>query len=136
MCSLQSHQSNIPTEVLDDIIDKLATTQPNSELSSIALVSHSCRDRVNHHRFSTLEIYVHITHFHHLENLASLVCSNLWQQEEGIARHMRSVCLWLGRGNTVPVQSEIRDKIVSSILKTVFDRNGNTYPTRPLAHYT
>ena len=131
MCLLQPHQQYIPTEILNEIIDKLATSHSDSKplatLSDIALVSRSCRERVNHHRFSTLEICIHTTPFDHLENLASLLCWNSWQQEEGITRHIRSLCLWLGRAyNIVPVQSEIRDKIISNILNMVCKECGNS----------
>ena len=130
MCLSQPHQKHIPIEVLDEIFDRLATTHSDSKpaLSNIALVSRSCRDRVNHHRFSTLEIYIHTTPFDDLEKLASLLCCNLWKKirEEGIAHHIRSLCLWLGRAdNVVPVQSEIRDKTISNILNAVFKGSGN-----------
>lgn len=115
----------MPTEILDVVIDELATDSKPA-LSNIALISRSCRHRANYHRFSTLKIYVHSTPSDRLENLANLLCWNLWEQKEGITQHIRSVCVMLGRIDcSVPQRSEFRDKIIARVLKTVFKGSQN-----------
>ncbi|KJA26581.1 hypothetical protein HYPSUDRAFT_63834 [Hypholoma sublateritium FD-334 SS-4] len=125
---MQSRRSNVPTELIDDIIDKLATSDPHSKpaLSNVASVSRGFRRRVNHHRFSILEICIHTTPSDRLENLAKILCWDLWEQQEGIAQHIRSVRLILGRRDSgVPTHSESRDKIIAHVVKAVFKGSGN-----------
>ena len=126
---MQHHSPRIHNEIFDDIIDRIANDHPESKsiLTNIAFISRRCRQRVNHHRFSTLEVCIHSTPSNRLENLANILCSDLWGQEAGIAPHIRSVSLLLGRrNNRVPSQSDFRDETIADILKAIFERSGNT----------
>ena len=123
--------SHIPTEVIHDIIDQLPTNDSdyNPAWSDLALVSRCCRHRVNFYRFSKLEIRIHATPISRLEALAWLLGSNVWQLQEGISQHIKTVSLVLGQQiSGEPPFLPSRDTAISKILMNLFEGGGNTSP--------
>ncbi|KJA26570.1 hypothetical protein HYPSUDRAFT_278812 [Hypholoma sublateritium FD-334 SS-4] len=119
---------HIPTEVIHEIIDKVPSGDSGflSTRSNVALVSRCCRHRINFHRFSELEIYIHSMPFDRLKTLAGLLDSNTWRQQEGIAQHIKSVFLKLGqRSPGTPLYIQSRDSIIADILTNLFKGSGS-----------
>lgn len=146
---MQAHlnQPYLPAEVIHDIIDKVpglpaGDSDCHLTQSNIALASRCCRHWINFHRFSRLEIYVHATPFDRLHALSGILGSNVWQEQEGIAQHIRLVSLMLGQGHSgTPPHIQSRDSIIAEILMTLFTGSGDTYSLfigtcRRFRHYT
>ena len=125
---------HVPTEVIHEIIDNLPSSDPSfvSTQSNVALVSHCCRHRINFRRFSKLEIYVHAMPIEDLKALEGILGSDIWQQQEGVVQHFRSISLLLGQKSYVtPPYDRSRDNTTSKILKNFLKGSGNNPFDRP-----
>ncbi|KJA19003.1 hypothetical protein HYPSUDRAFT_69531 [Hypholoma sublateritium FD-334 SS-4] len=121
------NESCFPTELIDNIIDEAAVDKSlrGSTFSSMALVSHGCRHRVNKHRFSQISMDVHKTVLPRIQDLEGILASSLWQNNVGVMQHVRSVTLVLGRADNRNLRSNpsISQAIVS-VLNIIFQGDG------------
>jgi hypothetical protein len=144
-----STPSVLPVELIEKIIDETFYAQVSSDtrsermmvahktLSSMARVSHSFRQRINAHRFSTVSFqrsdptspplpYIHA--------FLDLLQSDVWVVPSmGVARHVRKLVLILGKNSNTPPPNDmdphcaIDDGPLITIMNTVF-RGGEGYP--------
>ncbi|KAF8956459.1 hypothetical protein BDZ97DRAFT_1763771 [Flammula alnicola] len=117
----------IPQELSDRVIDEAAQisrkASRNRTLSSIALLSHACRDRANKHRFSTISFSGKTATVSHIRTLLDLINSDVWSQEAGIARHVRNLTIKLQRSART-VHNTLDDGSLASILRRIFRGTG------------
>ncbi|KAF8961426.1 hypothetical protein BDZ97DRAFT_1921310 [Flammula alnicola] len=122
----------IPQELSDRVIDEAAQisgkASPNRTLSSIALLSHACRNRANKHRFSTISFSGETATASHIRTLRDLMNSDVWSQEAGIARHVRNLTIKLQRSART-VHKILDDGSLASILHRIF--RGTGHPQAP-----
>ncbi|KAF8184744.1 hypothetical protein BJ912DRAFT_1144521 [Pholiota molesta] len=127
--------SALPLELLERFIDETfhsqLSTGTRSEkiidtqtLSSLARVSHSFRQRVNAHRFSTISFHRSDLSLHYIHAFCDLLRSDVWAAPSaGLARHVRKLVLILGekdgQGDIVPYRA-IDDGSFTTIMNAVF----------------
>lgn len=147
----------LPLELVDDIIDEVFDTlstwagtqkaRSSRTLSSLALVSHPFRQRVNTHRFSDISIYEEATStLSHVHAFLGVLKSDVWVSNDrlGIARCVRKLHISLGdrtksaaskRRDRVECHPALEDGSYASILNCIF-RGSFTYSSTTGRYYT
>ncbi|KJA17049.1 hypothetical protein HYPSUDRAFT_46780 [Hypholoma sublateritium FD-334 SS-4] len=134
-------EGHIPLELIEEIIDGLSAetslrTVRRSVLSNIALVSRSCRYRVNTQRFSQINIGIHQMDMAQIQTLARILASDMWQKDDGPAQHVRSMTLVLGTTDNRNLLSDpFKSQLIASILDVIF-RHGDGTSVHTDINYT
>ncbi|KAF9480778.1 hypothetical protein BDN70DRAFT_877214 [Pholiota conissans] len=115
----------LPIELTDKIIDEVWTSQleisldaPAGLLSSLALVSHAFRCRINANRFATISFFERKSTCSDINAFLDLIRSDIWAPEATIVRHIRTVKLVLAAQGKV--HSSVDDGAFTAILDTIF----------------
>jgi hypothetical protein len=123
---MHSFELRIPPELAESVIDEVTafshTPTCTSTLSSLALVSHAFRHRVNKHRFR--EITLIRTDEVRVFAFLLKTDSRLWPQDEGLHAYIRKVKIFLGgsRHGNMDVLPMLNSGYMKFILDKLFRR--------------